>query len=312
MRRFCFVLAAVLISGGQAAASPPAAPYRLIDLSDDFAAFYERTEDMPPADHVEAFQREIAPLFPDFYGRSRFRDISDESYNRRIARAIEQFPAIRDRYELKASSFEDLLAPAYRSFAETFPDIGSLGDIYLLHSLGEMDGGTRSFASGGYFIFGADVMARLHPYDDEEPFFHHELFHIYHYRTFRDCGAVWCSLWSEGLATYAAQTLNPDATADQLLLTVPEPIPAAVDENLQEAVCTVRARLDSREAADFATLFSFQRLNERLPPRFGYYVGALVAREAALGRTLQELARLPNAQVRPLIEEALARLAACS
>jgi hypothetical protein len=186
-----------------------------------------------------------------------------------------------------------------------------IGDIHLLNSLGEMDGGTRGFDGRTHLIFGADMMAYLHPYDDEAPFFHHELFHIYHQRFFSDCGAVWCALWIEGLAVHAAKTLNPDATDAQLLLTVPEEIPGPVDANLREAVCEVRARLNSRARDDLQALFSFSRLNERLPPRFGYYIGYLVAREAGRTQSLQQLAQLGRQDVRRAVDAALASLATC-
>jgi hypothetical protein len=309
--RQVLAIAALMFCGSLQAAAENGAPYRLIDLSDDFVAFYDRTEGMGASARVEAFKAEIVPLLPEFYGRTRFEDISEAQYDARIARALEQFPQLRERYLAKAAAFETLLAPAYASFAAAFPDLGEIGDVHLLHSLGEMDGGTRSLPSGAYFIFGADVMARAHPYDDEEPFFHHELFHIYHQRYFRDCGSVWCSLWTEGLATYAAKTLNPDASDEQLLLTVPEPIPADVDANLAEAVCLVAARINSRDRGDLRAMFSFARLNERLPPRFGYYVGYLVAREAGRRHSLQELARMTNMEAAPVVDAALAQLADC-
>jgi uncharacterized protein YjaZ len=174
-----------------------------------------------------------------------------------------------------------------------------------------MDGGTRLTGTENVLIFGADVMGRAHPYTDEEPFFHHELFHVYHARTFGGCEQVWCSLWTEGLAVYVAKSLNSDATPEQLLLTVPEDIPAAVDANLREAVCTVRDRLDSSAAGDTAALFSFQRQTAHLPPRYGYYVGYLVAREAGRRHTIQELAHMDQVTARPIIEASLARLARC-
>jgi hypothetical protein len=308
MRNYLVALGALI---ALAAAPAAAQPYRLIDLSDEFAAAYDRTEGMPMPLRVKAFQTDVAALFPDFYGRTRFRELSAAQYDARIARAIEGFPAVREAYARKASSFAALLDPAYASFTRAFPDMGEFGDVYLLHSLGEMDGGTRGFSAGNVLIFGADVMGRAHPYDDEEPFFHHELFHVYHQRTFAGCSQVWCSLWSEGLAVHVARTLNPDATDAQLLLTVPEDIPAAVDPNLREAVCTVRSRLQSEANGDINALFSSSRLNARLPPRFGYYVGYLVAREAGRTRSIRELAQLNVEQARPVVEAALARLANC-
>ena len=48
-----------------------------------------------------------------------------------------------------------------------------------------------------------------------------------------------------------------------------------------------------------------------LPPRFGYYVGYLVAREAARTHHLQALAHLSPEDARPVVENALAALARC-
>jgi len=306
----CFAILGLILGASQIGAAA-AQPYNLVDLSDDFIAFYDRTEGLAPELRIKAFKTDIVPLMPDFYGRERFASMSMADYDRRIGRQLEAFAAQRERYEMKAASFADLLAPAYRSFTRAFPDTGEIGDIYLLHSLGEMDGGTRSFSGGSVLLFGADVMARVHPYDDEEPFFHHELFHVYHQRAFAGCEEVWCALWTEGLAVHVARTLNPDASDAQLLLTVPEDIPGPVDANLREAVCETRARLDSRSESDIGALFSFERLNERLPPRFGYYVGYLVAREAGRTRSIQHLARLDATEARPIVEAALARLASC-
>lgn len=313
MKAIIAVAAAFMLCGCQTSPAVPAEqrPYRLIDLSDDFAAFHDRTEGMAPAARIDAFKSEIIPLFPEFYGRDRFNQLTDAQFDARIAGALLDFPALRGRYESKAAQFESLITPAFASFRDAFPNAQPVGDIYLLHSLGEMDGGTRSFNNRVYLIFGADMLARVHPYADEEPFFHHELFHTYHLRSFNDCGSVWCSLWIEGLAVYAARTLNPDATDAQLLLTVPEPIPAEVDANIAEAVCLIKARINSRDSADLRALFSFSRFNERLPPRFGYYVGYLVAREAGRTHSLQELAAMNNVEAAAIVDAALAALAPC-
>lgn len=303
-------MAVALAACQTTAAQAPA--YNLVDFTDEFDALYTRTEGQAPEARVAAFRAEIVPLFPEFYGYERYSDrLSEEQYNARIARNFERYPAQREAFLARAASFEDLLAPAYASFTQSFPDTGAIGDIHILHSFGEMDGGTRSFGDRIYLIFGIDVMARAHTFTDETPFFHHELFHIYHGRRFPECEEVWCSLWSEGLATYVSAELNPDASASQLLLDVPEPIAGPVDANLREAVCTVRSRLDSREGSDMSALFSFQRLNERLPPRFGYYVGYLAARELGRTHSLQQLADMNHSELRPALESALARLATC-
>lgn len=310
---YVMILAALLLATGR---EPPAAaepPYRLVDLTAAYADFHARTEGMETADRVAALKAEFSEIFPGFYDDARLAGvgISADDYNAWIARSFEEFPALRADYERTAAAFADMLAPAHASFLETFPDLAPIGDIYLIHSVAEMDGGTRNLGGRVVLVFGADQMAQ-HPLDDWTPFFHHELFHVYHFQqSFMGCPKVWCFLWVEGVATYAAAALNPDATDAELLLVRPEPIRKAVDANLDEAVCAVAARLESGDSADYRALFSSARLNERLPPRFGYYVGMLAAGEAARETPLPELARLSGEEVRPLLERALARLAAC-
>ncbi len=312
MRTFTALIATLVLCSCQTVPRETQRPYTLIDLTEAFAELHDSTIDLPAEQRVARFEAEIVPLFPEFYARSRYSQMSDEDYAGRIIRALDEFDDYRDEYLETAESFEQLLAPAYGAFAAAFPDIGEVGDIYLLHSLGEMDGGTRTFDDELYIIFGADVMTWAHPYDDEQPFFHHELFHVLHRRSFPECETIWCGLWTEGLAVYVAHELNPGASDSQLLLTVPEPIRQALDDNLAEAACAVRARLDSHDENDISALFSFERLNERLPPRFGYYVGFLVAQEAGRTASLQELADLDHAEARAAVDAALSAMADCA
>lgn len=292
-------------------APPNPPPFTLVDLSDDFASFYDRSRSMAPDERAPAFRAEMAEAFPGFYDPARFRGATIERYDRSLANAIEQFPSIRDAYTRTGASFESMLAPAHDSFVQSFPDLASMGDIYLLHSLGEMDGGTRTIGGRQHLVFGADVISRIHAPGEERPFFHHELFHVYHHHFFEGCDLTWCDLWQEGLATHVAHELNPAATDKQLLLEFPRPIRPAVETDRAAAVCAIRANMDQPPPPGF-----FQGGREpgvgTLPPRFAYYVGYLVAREAARTHSVQDLSKLSNETARPVIDAALAALATCS
>jgi hypothetical protein len=309
--RFACAALAVLFAACQSANATPAPSYRLIDLTRDYADFYDHTQGMDDAARVAAFKTRFEPLFPGFYDIARQPWTTQARYDQRIALSFAQFSSMRGRYTRTAVSFTSMLRPALDSFTEAFPDMGPVGDIYLVNSLGEMDGGVREINARYYFVFGADMMASIHTWTNERPFFQHELFHIYHRQFFAGCEQLWCHIWMEGLAVDAALTLNPHASDDELLLNLPQPIRQAVDQNLQEAVCAVRARLDSTSQDDAGKLLSFARFNERLPPRFGYYVGYLIARQAARGRSLTAIAHLDVNAARPVMEEALAQLATC-
>ena len=168
--------------------------------------------------------------------------MTSEQYDSAIIQSFEQFPGIRDHFTAVTSGFARLLAPAYDSFARAFPDLRPIGPIYIVHSIGEFDGGTRKVSGQSRLVFGADVMAQVHHFADETPFFQHELFHVYHAQFFSDCEETWCALWSEGLAVLVAQRLNPRATDAELLLTSPQPIRPEVDRNRVAAVCAVASR----------------------------------------------------------------------
>jgi hypothetical protein len=296
------------LSGCTTAPEAPKGRLELVDYTDDFAEVWDRTQNLGEAERIAAFKAHFDPLIPGFYGHERHR-MEPARYQAYFTRAMKEFPAQRAATAAMSRRFASLLEPAQRSFEREFGPITGFRPIVLVNGLGEFDGGMRTLGGKGYLMFGTDLMARLYADKDPRPFLHHELFHLYHSRTFRDCEKVWCNLWNEGLATYVSHRLNPKATDAELLLETPEPMRAAVDRNRREAVCSVLERLESEE--DNGTLFSSRRFNERLPGRFGYYVGYLVAAEAAKTRSLQELARLSAEESRPVIEASLRSLESC-
>jgi hypothetical protein len=185
--------------------------------------------------------------------------------------------------------------------------------IYLVDSFGEFDGGTRDLPEGNRLLFGADMIDELYKGKPIKPFIEHELFHLMHHRTFPECDPVWCNLWEEGLATYVASTLNPGASDQALGLTIPEPLRPAVEAHKQEAICAVRARLESKDPKDYGPLFmgGGAPLSPNLPRRFGYYVGLLVVSDIGQHRTLKQLAALTPDEAHALVKQSLEHMAAC-
>ncbi|HEX8215521.1 MAG TPA: hypothetical protein VF582_08640 [Allosphingosinicella sp.] len=303
------LLAVLLLSACMGTLPPrPSSKLELIDLVDDFAAFQQGSEGMEDKARIEAFKAHFATILPGFYSNERVRF---PGYDVLILKSLKEYPQQRAAIEDMARRFRSQLTPAERSFEAQFGPMSGFRPIVLVHSLGEFDGGTRSLPGGGHLMFGADVMARIYAAKNPQPFFHHELFHLYHGRTFDDCSAVWCNLWNEGLATYVSHRMNPQATDNELLLETPSPLRAAVEANRREAVCAALARMDSTDGKDNNALFSSGRLSDTLPPRSGYYIGYLIAAEAGRSRSLKELAQLSNDQVRPLVEATLRGMASC-
>jgi hypothetical protein len=314
MRLFDRLAAACIIfavPGGAALAD--SGRIRPVDLTPAFGAAWEETKDLPDSERVDAFERNFAPNLPGFYDPKRASPGREERFQARILRGLKQFPEQRAGIEDVSRRFATMFTPALSSFEAQFGTMTGYPPVYLVNSLGEFDGATRELPDGVRLLFGADMIARIHAKHDVQPFFHHELFHLYHNRLHpEECGMMWCSLWFEGLAVYVSEKLNPGATDDELLLNVPTPIRPEVDAHMTEAVCAVRWRLESRDRSDYAALFMTERLTPNLPPRFGYYVGYRVAQRLGRRRSFNELARLPPQEVRPLIERTLRDMAACS
>jgi hypothetical protein len=285
---------------------------QLIDLTDDFARIYDRDSTLPDAQRVARFKLEFATLLPGFYDEERL-EVSAEKYDAHLLRHLRGFSEKRPGVERVARDFASLLEPAQQSFEKEFGPMTGYPPIYLVYSMNEFDGGTRDLPEGTRLLFGADVIDRIYKTVPIQPFFHHELFHLMHNRTFKECDQVWCAVWTEGLATYVAAKLNPGIDDTGLLLTSPRPLRPAVEANKAEAVCAVVARLGSTSNDDYKPLFmgGNEGLSPRLPPRFGYYVGYLVAQDLGRTRTLKELAALGHSEARPLIEQSLRGMANC-
>ena len=318
MKHFLMLAAALAPATPAAARSvkPAARPaeVKLVDLTDDFDHLWTETSALPDSSRAVEFKRRFATVLPGFYDERRFGSAATD-YDTRLLKKLKAYPDSRDGIRRVSTEFQARFRPALASFSRYFGPMAGYPPIYLVNSLGEFDGGTRALPEGTRLLFGADVIDKLYRREPIEPFFHHELFHLYHHaHAFPECEQGWCAIWTEGLAVYVGATLNPKAGDQALLLNFPRPIRPAVDGNLPVAVCTVRARLESTSFDDYRALFTGDGNppDPALPKRYGYYVGYLVAKDLGRTRTLKQLAALKPEEVRPLIEASLARMATCN
>jgi hypothetical protein len=294
------LLPGVLWPGTLRAADKP--PVGFISYADQFDRFEARTRAMAPAQRVTDFKEYFGHIRPGLYAGNA------GELDRRIARALAEFPALRERYRVVEQRFPDALATAVGHFRAEFESFEPPLPIILAHELGMRDGGTDYVAGTKVMLFGADMIARLHDDDSLQPFLTHELFHLEHARHFADCDQLWCPLWQEGLATFAAAHMTPGATDHQLLLDAP--LRSATDAHWNQAICLLAQQFDSTEPAATANAFLGGQHPPELPSRFGYYVGLRLATELARTQSLVQLAQLGNEQARPLVVLALRALLA--
>lgn len=275
------------------------------NLAPAFTAAYDASAQLPMPERVAAMKKVLLAQYPEFYGRG-----TPEKQDAAIARAIEAFPKLRDAYTDKAEKFGGAMQQHLDTYNKTFPHFRLTVPTAVLHSLHEMDGGTRELNGKLHLIFGADMLAYVNPKGDPAPLFHHELFHVMHAERFVcEEGKVWPQLWREGLATYVSHALNPGASENDLLLNFPSGMAATTRAKLPQAWRELAAVLDSSEKPVYGELFMMNSAKPgELPRRRGYYLGYLIAQEAAKTYDLQTLAALDCQQVRGLVESTVQQL----
>ncbi|WP_400192270.1 DUF2268 domain-containing putative Zn-dependent protease [Hymenobacter sp. B81] len=296
-----------------AASAAPAAGYQVVDLMPAFLEFWQQAQNHDQATQVRLFQQRLADRYPEVYNQSVLGGPADKTFAENLpARYAKVQPLVQPRMalveRLSRQIGQDL--PRYEaSFRQTFPDLRYHGRIYFLYSLGGFDGGTRTVQGEQALLFGLDMIAFVYGEEaDPQPFFHHELFHLYHSQFFGRDETLAAALWREGLATYVAHALNPSA-AGVNLFGLPRNTPARVQAELPRYARELRAALGSTSRDDYARFFLGGTDEQAATPgRAGYYLGYLVAQKLARHHSLPELAHAQLAQLRPEIEQALAEL----
>lgn len=284
-----------------AASSPlgTAAAADFVDLATPFEQIAQRTLAEPEDARVAAIRDGLNGLLPGIYP-------AGDAVDRRIARALVEFPAAQESFSRAVRAFPQQLDESLVRFRTVFPDFVSPLPIYLYHSLGTRDGGSEYLEPGHrhVMLFGADMIAALHADDSLAPFFEHELFHLQHGRRFADCDQFWCGLWQEGLAVAATAAMTPGATDHQLLLDLPRPIRDATDGHWRDALCFVAIHFDDADGrATRQALVGGGGAPAGLPDRFGYYVGYRLAQD--MRTNVRVLAALSHARARRLLRKAL-------
>ncbi|WP_224364375.1 hypothetical protein [Hyalangium versicolor] len=299
-----------------ARAEAPPATYRVVDATPAFWRYWEHARELDQAEQVRLFLEQVVAAYPDLYtarvlGLDEKRPLREEL----AKRYPKYFQFVSPHFDTMSRLSKELQQklPLYEArFRHEFPDMSYTGEVYFLNSLGAFDGATREVKGKTALLFGVEMIAAIYgPTADVEPFFDHELFHIYH-KQFMDPGAedtLAAALWREGLATYVAQALNPNVS-ERILFGLPEDMPTRARPLLPKLAAELRAKLDSQAPEEYAAFFLANAPRQDIPARSGYFVGYQVARELARTRTLAELAHLHGSQLRTALVEALRRLEA--
>ena len=128
------------------APAPKKPGLRFVDVTGEFDKTAAETSTLSnDAAKVAAFEKRMANVADGFYARSR----SPKKYDERVLGNLKAYPERRDKILAVSREFQKLFGPARTSFQKAFGPVSSPQPVYLLHSLGEMDGGTSPQAECG-------------------------------------------------------------------------------------------------------------------------------------------------------------------
>ena len=306
MRYILFILIACLVTVPALAGSTISAAPPYHSIAEKFPAFFDQTSGMSTPARVAAFKERFANLFPGFYEPAEGQ--TQNQFDKSVADAFTSFPALRSRYEMVEQEFPQDYLIGIAHFRKQFPEFKPVLPIWFVHSLGRMDGGTRTFDGKTYMIFGADVIARVHSDGSIGPFIDHELYHVENGQWFKDCRpdtTIWCSLWQEGTAVYAASVMNPGANDHMLMLDSPKPIRQDVDKKWRDAICQVLMDFDKNDESTYESYFYIGDRLQQFPRRWGYYFGYRIIQRIARHYTLLQIDHFDDATAHRLMTQEL-------
>jgi hypothetical protein len=290
---------------------PHATQCRVVNLMPPFWRFWDAAKDQPQSAQLQLFDEMVVKEHPEVYRESVLGAGSNGS-GPRIADFLRSAPPnIAVMRKLSDSLEADL--PLYLSgFQKAFPDFACQNPIYFVVSLGAFDGGVRSVNDSPALLFGVDVIARIHPENELGALFDHELFHMYH-RQITGMGGgsgdpLYRALWEEGLATYVSGVLNPQVS-ESAILGHPEDLAARTRPLLSAIAGELLRNMDSTSPDIYQAFFVVNSARKDIPPRSGYYVGLLIARELGQRYSLQQLATMNGESLRSTIGGMLQKMA---
>jgi hypothetical protein len=278
-----------------------------------FWRFWDAAKDQPQSAQLLLFDEMLVKEHPEVYGESVFHIVDNgPDLRTRIGNFLLAAPANVAAMRKLSDSLEGDLPVYLAGFQKAFPDFACRNPIYFLVSLGAFDGAVRPVNGSPALLFGVDVIARIHPQDELGALFDHELFHMYHRQITGMAGGIgeplYRALWEEGLATYVSGVLNP-RVSESAILGRPEDLAERAKPLLTQIARELLQNMDSTSPDLYQGFFLANSAPKDIPPRSGYYVGLLIARELGHDHSLQQLAKMNGESLRSAIRSALQKMA---
>jgi hypothetical protein len=293
---------------------------RVINILDDFLAFWDQTKTLSPSRQRSLFRRVIESRYRDYFEKAVYRG-ADRRQRRALldeflVRVPERIDAMREFNRQLADPSSSPLIDAVVNFRIWFREFSFGSDIYIGLSFFSFDGAIRSVGNDqgipDTLCLGADVLAR---YSKElvRLTVTHELFHLYHFSflfgnpSIEDFQSAHIPLMVEGMAVAATEQLYPNLSDELYLHFSSEQLASQKQGLRREAASFLQLILAGAPPEAYDSWFS--GYDAEVPVRGGYLLGQEVVRRLLSTYTLEQLVRMTPAELRVNCEESLADIA---
>ncbi len=283
-------------------------------LTDDFLNYYSLSKDSSDEQKIKCFKMEVYDKAPLIY-ESLYNDIKwiGQVPENWLLRYVDEFRNIEQKFIELSGVLQAQFDSSLSEFQKTFPDFRPDFDVCILHSLGIRAGGPVTIQNKTVLMFGVDQMAKHFNFVNFNPFFQHELAHIYHAQYYTPIqhekyakDAIYNFLWREGLAVYISSVLNPDAREIEVFMI--DSLPQKTNQVIQNIACDLAGNLFSTDKKMIEKYFWTSSKDSIIPKTAGYYMGYLMVKEIAKKYPLTELVKLQEEQFIPEFEHILKTL----
>lgn len=283
--------------------------YRVVDLLGPFARYAAEAADADAETRDRLWTERLEKHAPRFFDAVIYRGLEGEARTRYRADCIARFwKEMAPTAAAKAKAAPGLrrrIDAVVAAGRERLDDFRVETDFYVTYSF--------SFRGKVVKVDDRHVMAlgmELLPLEGPELgiTIAHELFHLHHFRTFDVRGAIYRTLWAEGLATYASAVLVPGHRMSTCLGFSGEKMNRC-ENLLPEMAKDLLAKMGENDAVAKRAYFGAEENDVGVPPEAGYYVGLRLVQTLAKDRSLDRLVRMSPKEVWPLVAAGLKHLA---
>ena len=291
--------------------------HKVINVVDDFLAFWERAKGKPLRLQRRLWARMVEDKHRDYFERAVYRNADCGARRNILDQFLEQVPARIEAIREFNRTATDRVLEGVLNFKARFPEYRQQRDIYVGISLFRFDGAVRPLQNDtgvpDTVCLGADALA-AYPPDQVRVTIAHELFHAYHFNfLFRDANpaqvrAAHMRLMAEGMAIAGAEAVYPYQPHTLYLRFSAGQLDAQQRELVFSSKGFLRLIREGAPPEQYERWFANDP-DDETPLRGGYLLGYEVTNRVLAVYTLPQMVRMTPAQLREHAEEQLVSIA---